>query len=125
MNKKIFFKHCVIIKHIIYVFHNIFSEYYSPSSKPNYIFDIFGYFSSIFDLIYFFFFYQTFTQHSTTLFHPISCIGQLARDLSSALRNPRLEQFMESDKLEKTKMIRLRAYLPSGACNKIKRRDYG
>lgn len=52
--------------------------------------------------------------------------ARLARlDLSSALRNPRLEQFMESDKLEKTKMIRLRAYLPSGACNKIKRRDYG
>lgn len=66
-----------MIKHIIYVFHNIFSEYYSPSSKPNYIFDtiylnyIFGYFSSIFDLIYFFFFfYQTFTQHSTNTFPP-------------------------------------------------------
>lgn len=86
---------------------------------------------------FFFFFYQIrarrqhlsipssyrFPATVSSAYWPIARIARL--DLSSALRNPRLEQFMESDKLEKTKMIRLRAYLPSGACNKIKRRDYG
>lgn len=46
----------------------------------------------------------------------------LVRDLSSALRNPRLEteQFMESDKLAKVKMIRLGHIFRPGSVIRLK-----
>lgn len=69
-------------------------------------------------------------------FDRLSCISTVAgigrtirsaSDLSSALRNPRLEaeQFMESDKLAKAKMIRLGRIFSPGPRNKIKSRDTG